>query len=138
VISIGVDVAAGEGVPGADTVFSTRIGTLVGGRVFVGRIYDVDVARIGVAVSVGCINLVGMGTVAVRVAGGAAHTPCPLRMTARMPHRLTNNNRLRQPITAVPTRLESNILLMAFIPWFLYDIVLVLSATQIIRRTASS
>ncbi len=98
-----------------------------------------DVARIGVAVSVGCMSFVGIGTVAVKVpVGAAARTPGPPRTTARMPHRLRNNNRLRQPTTAVPTRLESNILLMAFIPLFLCDIVFVLSATQIIRRTAGS
>jgi hypothetical protein len=81
------------------------------------------------------MSLVGIGTVAVSVAEGATNNPGP-RMTPRMPHRLRNNNRLRQPTTAVPTKLEFNNLLMAFIPWFLYDIDLALSATQIIWRTA--
>ncbi len=94
-----------------------------------------EVARIGVAVFEGCMSMVGMGTVAVNVPVGAANKAAgPLRTTARMPHRLRSSNRLKQPAIAVPTRLEFNNLLMAFIPCFLYDVDLVLSAWQIISE----
>ena len=55
-----------------------------------------------------------MGIVAIPVAVGAAAIALGPRVTARIPHRLMNNNRLRQPTTAVPTRLEFNNLLIAF------------------------
>jgi len=74
----------------------------------------VDVARISEVVSIGFRRPVATGTVAVAV--GAAASKPGLRMTARMLHRLRNNNRLRQPATIVPARLEFNNLLMAFIP----------------------
>ena len=87
----------------------------------------------GVAVSVERRILVGMGTVGVAV-DAAAKAP-GRRMMKRVLQSPSNNNRLRQPMTAVPARLEFKILLMAFIPWFLCGMDRVLCASRIIRRT---
>ena len=74
-------------------------------------------ARICVTVVVGSRNFVGMGTVAVAVKVAAKGPGRTIR--SRLPQRLRNKNRLRQPITAVPARLEFDNLLMAFIPYIL-------------------
>jgi hypothetical protein len=127
---MGMDVAAGDPVPECIAVDSALVGAFVGGRVFVGRMYIVGVARMGVAVSVGCRILVGMGAVFVTVGMAAA---LGRRMITTEPQRPRTNKRLRQPITAVPARLEFENLLMMFIPFILCNLDRALSAVQIIR-----
>ena len=127
---MGMDVAAGDTLSGwmvADTIF---VGAFVAGRVFVDRMYVVGVARTGVAVLVSCRILVGMVTVFVAI-GTAAKVP-GRRMKVKEPQMLSINNRLRQPMTAVPARLEFKNLLLVFIPFTLSDIDRAVSAIQII------
>ena len=78
-----------------------------------------DVARICPAVSVTSERVLGMGRVVVGMMSGA---PGPPPMTVRIPHRLRNNNRLRQPIIVVPARLEFNNFLVVFILRFLSSV----------------